>query len=102
MVFELCERIDKQKDRHTYDNTLCPPGDKVTTTVMIGQLTHLGHLLLAPLLEVVCVRVVVGLNDDEVAGLGVNDKPTRSKLQRSSYLVEHSSELLQSQDPIQL
>ena len=65
------------------------------------RVTDLGHLLLAALLEVVRVRVVVRLNDNEVAGLRVNDKPTRSELERRCDLVEHGSELLQGQDPTQ-
>jgi len=67
--------------------------------VKIKQVANLSHLLLASQLEAVGVGVVVGLYDDEVARLRMNDEPTRCVLQRSGNLVEHRSELLQSQDP---
>ena len=65
------------------------------------RVTDLGHLLLAALFEVVRVCIVVRLNDNEVARLRVNDKPTRSELERRRDLVEHGSKLLQGQDPTQ-
>lgn len=62
--------------------------------------SNLGHLLLPLSLGGLGVGVVVGLDQDEVVGLRVDHKLPGSVLQREGHLVENSSQLLQSQNPV--
>ena len=61
--------------------------------------THLRHLLLSLSFCGLRVGVMVGLDHDEVVGLGVDHKLPGRALQREGHLVENRTQLLQCQDP---
>lgn len=61
--------------------------------------TNLSHLLLALGLSGLCVGIVVGLDEHQVVGLGVDDELAWGVLQREGHLVENGAQFLQSQNP---
>ena len=65
----------------------------------LTHISYLSNLLFFLLLDSVSECIVVTFDNDQIVTLGVDDKFSRRVAQWSSHLVEHRSQLLQSQNP---